>query len=48
MPSLLRFLFVLAVLAGLGYGGLVALTVMVEPNQREMTVKIPAKRLNPQ
>lgn len=48
MPSLFRFLFVLALLAGLGYGALVALTLMVEPNQREMTVKIPAKKLNPQ
>lgn len=48
MPSLFRFLFILAVLAGLGYGALVALTIMVEPNQREMTVKIPAKKLNPQ
>ncbi|MEL7429583.1 MAG: histidine kinase [Pseudomonadota bacterium] len=48
MPSLFRFLIVLAVLAGLVYGGLVALTILVEPDQREMTVKIPAKRLNPQ
>ncbi len=48
MPSLFRFLFILAVLAGIGYGSLVALTLMVEPNQREMTVKIPAKKLNPQ
>ncbi|MEM8650766.1 MAG: histidine kinase [Pseudomonadota bacterium] len=47
MPSLFRFLFVLAVLAGLVYGGAVALTVFVEPKPREMTVKIPAKRLNP-
>lgn len=48
MPSLIRFLFVLGVLAGLAYGGLFALTVFVEPQPREMTVKIPAKRLNPQ
>jgi len=48
MPSLIRFLFVLGVLAGLAYGALFALTVFVEPQPREMTVKIPAKRLNPQ
>lgn len=48
MPSLFRFLVVLAVLAGVVYGGLVALTLFVEPDQREMTVKIPANRLNPQ
>ena len=46
MPSLLRFLVFLAVLAGIGYGGMFALTVLVEPEQREMTVKIPANRLN--
>ncbi|MEM9332942.1 MAG: histidine kinase [Pseudomonadota bacterium] len=48
MPSLLRLLFTLGVIAGLVYGGMIALTVFVEPNPREMTVKIPAKRLNPQ
>ena len=48
MPSLFRFLFILAVLAGMAYGGLVALTIFVEPTPREMTVKIPANRLNPQ
>ncbi len=48
MPSLFRLLFTLAVLVGIVYGGMLALTVFVEPNPREMTVKIPAKRLNPQ
>ena len=48
MPSLFRLLFTLAVLAGLVYGGMLALTLLVEPSPREMTVKIPAKRLNPQ
>jgi len=41
-------MFILAVLAGIVYGGMFALTVLVEPNPREMTVKIPAKKLNPQ
>jgi hypothetical protein len=48
MPSLFRFLFILAILGGIGYGSLIALTLFVEPKEREMTVKIPAKRLNPQ
>ncbi|MEM9277397.1 MAG: histidine kinase [Pseudomonadota bacterium] len=48
MPSLLRLLFTLGVIAGLVYGSMIALTIFVEPTPREMTVKIPAKRLNPQ
>ncbi|MEM7213910.1 MAG: histidine kinase [Pseudomonadota bacterium] len=48
MPSLLRLLFILGVIAGLFYGSMLALVVFVEPTPREMTVKIPAKRLNPQ
>lgn len=47
MPSLLRFLFIIGVLAGMVYGGMIALTVFVEPQPREMTVKIPAKKINP-
>lgn len=47
MPSLFRLLFVIAVLSGLVYGGMFALTVFVEPESREMTVRIPAKKLNP-
>ena len=45
MPSLFRLLFTLAILAGIVYGAAFALTIFVEPKQREMTVKIPAKRL---
>lgn len=47
MPSLLRFLVICAVLAGIVYGGMIALVTMVEPNQREMTVRIPANKLEP-
>jgi hypothetical protein len=47
MPSLIRLLVVLGLIAGLIYGGMVALVVLVEPNQREMTVRIPADRLQP-
>lgn len=45
MPSLIRFLAVLAVLAGLGYAGLWALANLVDPSPREMTVTIPADRI---
>lgn len=48
MPSLLRFLTMLGVLAGLGFGGLYALATLVTPRTREMTVTIPASKLRPQ
>lgn len=47
MPSLIRFLVVLGLLAGAVYGGMVALVMLVEPNPREMTVRVPAERLQP-
>jgi hypothetical protein len=48
MPSLIRFLVICAIIAGGIYGGMVALATMVEPNQREMTVRIPPAKLKPQ
>ncbi|TYR34930.1 histidine kinase [Mesorhizobium microcysteis] len=48
MPTLFRFLMTLAILAGLAYGAMYALVLYVEPNRGEMTVRIPAERLNPQ
>lgn len=47
MPSLLRFLFFIGVLAGLVYAGMWALVFYVEPTPREMTVRIPAEKINP-
>ena len=41
MPSLLRFLTVVAVLARLVYGGLYSLAHFVQPKPREITVSIP-------
>jgi hypothetical protein len=41
MPSLLRFLTVVAVLGAIVYGGLYALAHLVQPKQREITVSIP-------
>lgn len=48
MPSLIRFVVVLGVLAGLVYGGMAALAFLVEPRMRPMSVPVPADRLDPQ
>jgi hypothetical protein len=45
MPSLIRFLAVVAVLAGLFYAGLWSLANLVEPQPRDMTVTIPQDRI---
>jgi hypothetical protein len=47
MPSLIRLLVVLGLIAGAVYGGMVALVMLVEPNPREMTIRIPSERLEP-
>ena len=44
MPSLFRFLTVVAVIAGVGYGIVFALANLVNPKPREMTVTIPADK----
>jgi hypothetical protein len=44
MPSLLRFLTVVAVIAGVIYGAIFALANFVNPKPREMTVTIPATK----
>ena len=41
MPSLFRFLTVLAVIAGIVYGAMYALANFVTPKPREMSVTIP-------
>jgi hypothetical protein len=41
MPSLLRFLAVIAILCALVYGGLYSLAHFVQPKPREITVSIP-------
>ncbi len=48
MPTLFRFVVTLAVLAGIVYGAMVALVMFVEPKQTELSVRIPAEKLNPQ
>ena len=46
VPSLLRFLVFIGVLAGLAWGGMMALVTFVEPKPREMVQTLPANRLN--
>ena len=45
LPSLIRFVVTLAVLAGLAYAGMFALATFVEPETREMKVRIPSAKL---
>jgi hypothetical protein len=47
MPTLIRLFLVLAVLAGLGFAGMFALTVMVDPGEKDITIRIPARELVP-
>jgi hypothetical protein len=47
MPTLFRFLFILAVIAGVIYGSMMALVLLVEPKERDVTVRVPSERLNP-
>ncbi len=44
MPSLFRFLTVVAILVGIVYGTIFALANFVSPKSREMTVNIPPDR----
>ena len=41
MPSLFRFLMVVAVIGGIIYGAIFALANFVNPKPREMTINIP-------
>jgi hypothetical protein len=46
MPSLFRFLFVVAVLLGAGYAALYWLAYHTNPQTRQITVIIPPSQLN--
>ena len=46
VPTLFRFLFVIAILAGLVYAAMFALATLVEPEPREMTITLPNSRLS--
>jgi len=45
MPTLIRLIVALMFLGGLGFAGLFALTVLVDPGQKQITVKIPAREM---
>lgn len=44
MPTLFRFLSVIAVIGAIAYGAIFALANFVNPKPREMTVSIPADK----
>jgi hypothetical protein len=46
MPSLFRFLAAVAIIAGVIYGGMLALTLLVQPQSREISVTIPQDRFS--
>ncbi|MBZ9897152.1 MULTISPECIES: histidine kinase [unclassified Mesorhizobium] len=47
MPTLFRLVVITAILAGIAYGTMFALVMFVEPKKAEMSVRIPAEKLNP-
>lgn len=47
MPTLFRFVTILAVLGGLGFAAMLALAHLVEPEPRDMSVTVPPARLQP-
>jgi hypothetical protein len=48
MPTLFRFLAAVAIVVGTIYGGMLALTLLVQPQSREITVTIPQDRFSKQ
>ncbi|HDZ72897.1 MAG TPA: histidine kinase [Aurantimonas coralicida] len=47
MPTLVRLLTTLLILAGIIYGIMAALVYFVQPTRREMTVEVPLPQLDP-
>ena len=45
MPTLIRLLVAVVVLGIFGFAGMVALTIFVEPGEKDITIKIPPKDL---
>jgi len=44
MPTLIKLLAVIGVIAGIGYAAMFALATMVDPRPREMVVTVPPDR----
>lgn len=47
MPTLIRLIVVLVVLAGIAFGAMFALVAMVTPRDKQVTMRIPARELVP-
>lgn len=45
MPTLIRLVVVLLVLVGLAYGAMFGIVAMVEPGEKDVTVRIPSRDL---
>ena len=45
MPTLIRLVIFLLFLAGIAYGGMFALATLVEPQEKQVTVRVPARDL---
>ena len=45
MPSLFRFLIVVGVLGAVVFGGLYAMAVFLEPEQKEMSTPVPGVKV---
>ena len=45
MPTLIRLFVILLVLVGLAYGAMFGLVAMVDPGEKDVTVRIPARDL---
>ena len=48
MPTVSRFLTILALLAAAVYGAMYLLVAMVEPRRAEMSVRVPLDHLSPE
>jgi hypothetical protein len=47
MPTLIRLLVLLLVLVGIAYGAMFALVALVDPGEKEVSIRIPARNLLP-
>ena len=47
MPTVFRFLTILATIAAVIYGAMVLLVALVEPRQTEMSVNVPLDHIRP-
>lgn len=47
VPTLIRFIVILAILGGLVFGGMLALVTFVQPEPREITEILPPAKLQP-